>query len=50
METQNYFIFIKGLTFYCFFIQLTYLSVAVVSTKKHIAASQVTTITSITTR
>jgi hypothetical protein len=50
MEDQNYFIPIKELVFFCFFIQFPYLSDPVIFTKEHIAASQVTTIISITTR
>ncbi len=50
MEEQNYSIFIKGMAFFCFSIQFPYLSVMGISSKQHIAASQFTTIISITTR
>jgi hypothetical protein len=50
MEAQNYFISIKESSFICFSIQFLYLSTHVISNKEHIAASQITTIISITTR
>jgi hypothetical protein len=61
MKVQNYFIPIKELAFFCFFIQFAYLCVPVISNQANIAArvqasgsqapaSQITTIISITTR
>jgi hypothetical protein len=38
------------MTFFCFSIQLPYLSIIVIFNKEHIAALQITTILSITTR
>jgi len=51
MERQIYFIPIKEMVFFCFSIQLPYLSTLVISIKAHSApGSQNTTIISITTR
>jgi hypothetical protein len=54
MEGQNYFILIKEMGFFCFFIQFPYLSTRqfkVINNNYHIIPSaQITTIISITTR